>query len=116
MNALLRWCVLSLLRYGITNVTTNKRDKQRLRQLERRREEERDRIIRIIKGRSRQVKMKSSRIILSDWFDNNSSSTRELINPSSNFQSTFLVLQTMILLSISTKINILVQRYSRFLF
>ena len=50
---------------------TNKRDKQRLRQLERRREEERDRIIRIIKGRSRQVKMKSSRIILADWFDNN---------------------------------------------
>jgi hypothetical protein len=29
---------------------TNKRDKQRLRQLERRREEEPDRIIRIIKG------------------------------------------------------------------
>jgi hypothetical protein len=43
-----QWCDLSLLWYGIKSVT-NKRDKERLRQLLLR-EEEQDRIIRMING------------------------------------------------------------------
>ncbi len=43
-------CVLPFLSYGIEMSPTNKRDKERLRQLQLRREEEQDRTIRVIKA------------------------------------------------------------------